>query len=41
MEVQIRRQGGDAMPTLALGKPQPKQELFLTDTHKHVAFGGA
>ena len=29
------------MPTLALGKPQPKQELFLTDTHKHVAFGGA
>lgn len=24
-----------------LGKPQPKQEIFLKDTHKHVAFGGA
>lgn len=29
------------MPKLSLGIPQPKQELFLTDTHKHVAFGGA
>lgn len=24
-----------------LGRPQPKQALFLKDTHKHVAFGGA
>lgn len=24
-----------------LPKPQPKQELFLADTHKYVAFGGA
>lgn len=29
------------MSTVILGKPQPKQELFLKDTHKHVAFGGA
>ena len=26
---------------IALPKPQPKQVLFLTDTHKYVAFGGA
>lgn len=26
---------------ISLEKPQPKQELFLKDTHKHVAFGGA
>lgn len=24
-----------------LGKPNPKQDLFLRDTHRHVAFGGA
>ena len=24
-----------------LGTPNPKQEIFLTDTHRHVAFGGA
>ena len=24
-----------------MGRPQPKQALFLKDTHKHVAFGGA
>lgn len=29
------------MPTISLGRPQPKQELFLKDQHKHVAFGGA
>lgn len=34
-------QGGDAMPTLTIDKPSPKQELFLTDKHRHVAFGGA
>ena len=27
--------------TLVMGTPQPKQQLFLKDTHKHVAFGGA
>lgn len=27
--------------TLIMGTPQPKQQLFLKDTHKHVAFGGA
>lgn len=29
------------MPTLTIDKPSPKQELFLTDTHKNIAFGGA
>lgn len=24
-----------------LGKPNPKQDLFLRDTHRHVAYGGA
>ena len=27
--------------TLAIGRPNPKQELFLRDTHRHVAYGGA
>lgn len=27
--------------TIEIGKPNPKQDLFLRDTHKHVAFGGA
>ena len=22
-------------------RPSPKQELFLSDTHRHVAYGGA
>lgn len=26
---------------IELGTPQPKQEIFLKDTHKHCAFGGA
>lgn len=26
---------------IALGKPNDKQEMFLKDHHKHVAFGGA
>ena len=26
---------------IKLPAPSPKQELFLTDTHRHVAFGGA
>lgn len=26
---------------LNLGKPSPKQQRFLTDTHRHVMFGGA
>lgn len=31
-----------ALPgALVLGRPQPKQALFLKDTHKHVGFGGA
>ena len=29
------------MTQIALGSPQPKQEQFLLDKHKHVAFGGA
>lgn len=29
------------MPNLSLGRPNPKQALFLTDTHKYIAFGGA
>ncbi len=29
------------MMTVELPKPQPKQELFLKDTHKHVGYGGA
>lgn len=24
-----------------LGKPNKKQDLFLRDSHRHVAFGGA
>lgn len=27
--------------TINLGRPSPKQVLFLKDTHRHVAFGGA
>lgn len=26
---------------MSIGKPNPKQHLFLTDTHRHVAYGGA
>ena len=26
---------------LSIGKPNPKQELFLKETHRHVGFGGA
>jgi len=26
---------------IALGKPNKKQDLFLKDHHRHVAFGGA
>lgn len=29
------------MPTVDLGKPNKKQDLFLRDRHRHVAFGGA
>lgn len=29
------------MTTIALGKPNSKQDLFLRDTHRHVGFGGA
>lgn len=31
------------MPTkvIDLGKPNPKQDLFLRDTHRHCAYGGA
>lgn len=29
------------MINIALSTPQPKQKLFLKDTHKHVGFGGA
>lgn len=27
--------------TVTLGRPTPKQALFLADTHRHVAYGGA
>ena len=27
--------------TLKIPKPSPRQELFLTDTHHYIAFGGA
>lgn len=27
--------------TIAIGKPNTKQDLFLRDTHRHVAYGGA
>lgn len=33
-------EGGDAME-IVLGKPNKKQDLFLRDHHRHVAFGGA
>ncbi len=29
------------MPTLTLPEPNEKQKLFLTDTHRHVGYGGA
>lgn len=29
------------MISLALESPSPKQQLFLLDKHRHVAFGGA
>lgn len=29
------------MALLALGSPNEKQRIFLTDTHKHVGYGGA
>ena len=29
------------MSELVIGRPSPTQELFLTDKHKHIAFGGA
>ena len=29
------------MPTLTMPRPSEKQKLFLTDTHKYIAFGGA
>lgn len=29
------------MPTIAFGRPNKKQKLFLMDKHKHVGFGGA
>ena len=29
------------MPTLSINTPSEKQKLFLLDTHKYVAFGGA
>lgn len=29
------------MSLLVMQEPSEKQKLFLTDTHKHVAFGGA
>lgn len=32
--------GSDAM-ILTIEPPSEKQKLFLTDKHKHVAFGGA
>lgn len=27
--------------TLKIPKPSPRQKLFLTDTHRYIAFGGA
>lgn len=27
--------------TVKIGKPNPKQEIFLTEEHRHVAYGGA
>ena len=35
------RKGGDAMPSLMLGTPNAKQDIFLRDTHRHVGYGGA
>lgn len=29
------------MPQLVLPMPNEKQKLFLEDTHKYIAFGGA
>ena len=29
------------MSTLRMPRPNEKQEMFLTDTHRHVAYGGA
>lgn len=29
------------MPTLSISEPNTKQQLFLSDKHKHIAFGGA
>ena len=29
------------MKTLNIGKAQPKQWQFLTDKHRHIAYGGA
>jgi len=33
--------GNTMTKQLSLGKPNPKQAQFLSDTHKYVAFGGA
>lgn len=29
------------MRTLTIGTVQPKQWLFMTDKHRHIAYGGA
>lgn len=29
------------MSTLVIGNPNEKQKIFLSDTHRHVGYGGA